>query len=186
MADNEEWGVDEDDLKGGTGAAKPPRDYTVKITSASTEKDKNQRPYIKLVLEIIFGTEKGGKLWENYLPLGRDKDGKNAGKINNRTASFLKAIGHKQGVPPGAPGGASVETLVGTVVDVKNENEYQDVPGEQYPVRTWEKRFKEVQASGALEGIKPRDSLGFYSLSDDFEGIGGGSDSGAADDESWG
>lgn len=186
MADDNEWGVDEDDLKGGTGAAKPPRSYTVKIEHAEVEKDKNQRPYIKLVLEIIFGSEKGGKLWENYLPLGREKSGKNAGKVNARTASFLKAIGHKQGVPPGAPGGPDISTLVGTIVDVKNENEYQDVPDEEYPVRTWEKRFKEVQASGRLEGIKPRDSLGFYSLSDEFEGIGGGATDDSAADESWG
>lgn len=187
MAEENEWAVDEDDLKGGTGAAKPPRDYTVKIESASIDKDKNQRPYYKLVLSIIFGSEKGGKLWENYLPLGREKSGKNAGKVNVRTASFLKAIGHKQGVPPGAPGGAPVESLVGTVVDVRNENEFQNVPGEEYPVRTWEKRFKEIEASGQLQGIKPRDSLGFYSLSDEFEGIGGGSESGsAAADEDWG
>ena len=98
----EDWNVDEDDLKGGTGAAKPPRTYTTQIESAAVEKDKNQRPYIKLVLNITHGTEKGGKLWDNYLPLGRDKSGKNAGKVNARTASFLKAIGHKQGVPPGA------------------------------------------------------------------------------------
>lgn len=184
MADDNEWGVDEDDLKGGTGAAKPPRSYTVKIKEAAVESDKNQRPYIKFIGEILFGSEKGGNLYENYLPLGREKTGKNAGKVNARTASFLKAIGHKQGVPPGAPGGPDISTLNGTIVDVKNENEYQDVPDEEYPVRTWEKRFKEVQASGRLQGIKPRDSLGFYSLSDEFDGIGGTSDDAA--DESWG
>ena len=184
MAENE-WAVDEDDLKGGTGAAKPPRDYTVKISSATVETDKNRRPYYKLVLDIILGSEKGGKLFENYLPLGREKAGKNAGQVNKRTASFLKAVGHKQGIPWGAPGGPDVSALVGTVVDVRNENKYEDVPGEQYPVSTWEKRFKEVQASGVLEGIKPRDDLGFYSLSDEFEGVGGGSAYDAAD-ESWG
>jgi len=184
MADNE-WAVDEDDLKGGTGSAKPPKNYTVKIEEAAVDKDKNKRPYIKFRGKIQYGEHKGGYLFENYLPLGRDKDGKNAGKVNPRTASFLKAIGHKQGVPPGAPGGADVSVLNGTVVDVKNENEYRDVPGEQYPVRTWEKRFKEVEASGALKGIKPMDSLGFYSLSDDFEGI-GGADENSADTDGWG
>lgn len=181
-----EYEVNEDDLKGGTGKAKPVRDYTVRIESAATDTDKNNRLYIKLVLEIILGSEKGGKLWENYLPLGRDTKGKNSGKINNRTASFLKSIAHSQGLPPGAPGGPDVSTLVGTVVDVKNENSY-DVDGEQYDVVTWEKRYKEFLAAGKLEGITPKDSLGFYNLSDEFEGIGGGSDDSADDgSDGWG
>jgi len=182
---NEDWAVGEDDLKGGTGKAKPPRTYTVRIENASTEKDKNGRPYLKFVGEIILGSEKGGKLFENYLPFGREKSGKNAGQINARTSSFLKAIGHRDGVPAGAPGGPDASKLNGTVVDVKNENEYE-VDGEQYPVRTWEKRFKEVEASGKLEGVTPRDSLGFYALSDEFEGIGGGTTDDSADDDSWG
>lgn len=183
MADDE-YGVNEDDLKGGTGAAKPPKTYSTKIASAEVKKDKNNRPYLALVLDITHGEQKGQKLFENYLPFGREKSGTKAGQVNPRTASFLKAIGHKQGVPPGAPGGDDVSVLLGTIVNVKNENKYEDVPGEDWPVRSWEKKFKELLASGKLEGIVPRDDLGFYSMSDDFEGIGASAPEGA--DEGWG
>jgi len=189
-----EYSYGEDDLAGvGGGVTHPVGDYTTVIKKAESKKDKNGRPNLALVLEVTHGSQKGETFYENYLPLGRESKGKRAGLPNIRTASFLKAVGHKSGIPAGAPGGADAGVYVGTIVQVHNDNEYQDVPGEQYPVRTWETKFKELKAAGKLDNIKPRDALGFYSMDDDFEGLGSGggvsnttASAAPADDEEWG
>lgn len=178
---NSEYDLTEDDLKdagGGGGSVLPIGEYTFTIESAESKTDKNGKAYLALELEVAFGTHKKRKVWDNYLTLDKEN------KQFRRTASFLRAIGHKNGVPVGAPGGKPARDLVGAYVDLGVTHEYQDVPGQQYSVQSWSKDFAEIQESGALKGIKPQARAGFYSVADEFEGIGGGSNS--ATDEEWG
>lgn len=174
-----EYDFTEDDLKstgGGGKSIKPVGDYDIQIEGAETAKDTNGRPYLKFVGEIVSAQRKGGKVFENYLPFGRATKGKNEGKLDARTVSFLKATGQKSGTPIGAPGADSASKLNGTIVSVRLEHEYKDVPGEDWPVRTWQKEFKDIEASGRLQGIEAKESLGYYSVADDFAGIGGDDD----------
>lgn len=177
-----EYDFNEDDLKptggGGDREALPIGEYTFSIEKAETKRDKNGKAYLSLELEVAFGNEKKRKAWDNYLTFDKTAGG------FKRTASFLRAIGHKNGVPVGAPEGRPASDLVGTYVDAQVTHEYQDVPGHQYSVQSWSKDFAEIKESGALDGIKPTARLGFYSVADEFEGIGGGSNS--ASDEEWG
>lgn len=191
-----EYEVNEEDLKGGgTSKAKPIGNYDGVIEQAESKVDSNNRPYIKFRIGELAGPQKSGFLFENYLPFGRRtvKSGKNAGKemLDARTVSFLRSTGQKNGVPIGAPGGRPASDLNGTYISVRLEHSYGDnkvkVPGHQYGVETWQKDFKDIEASGVLEGIDARESLGFYEMSDSFEGIGASSDdSNVAADGEWG
>lgn len=184
MTDNE-YAVTEDDLAGGGDyKARPIADYDGVIIAAESKigKTAEKIPYLALRILITHGKLKGELFFENYLPLKKKlrKTGKNAGKsmLDFRTARFFQAISLEPGqVPPGAPGGPDAETLVGTAISFRNEHEYQDVPDEQYAIRTgtgeYNKAFLDAQARGALEGIKPQDNIASYSISDDFAGIGG-------------
>ena len=176
-----EYDFSEDDLKATAGGQKsdalPIGDYTFAITSAEAKKDKNGKAYLSLELTVETGSQKKRKAWDNYLTLDKSN------KQFHRTASFLRAIGHKGGIPAGAPGGQPASALVGTFVDAQITHEYENVPGQQWPVASWSKQFKEIQASGALEGIKPSARVGYYSISDLFEGVGAPDE--AADDQ-WG
>lgn len=184
MTDNE-YAVTEDDLAGGGDfVARPIGDYDAVIIAAESKVGKTAQkiPYLALKFLVTRGKNKGQKFVDNYLPLKKTlrKSGKHEGKmmLDYRTSRFFSAIGLEPGqVPPGAPGGPEAETLVGTAVAFRNEHEYQDVPDEQYPIRTatgqYNKPFKDAQARGALEGIKPQDNIASYSISDDFAGIGG-------------
>lgn len=190
---NEDYSVDEEDVKGGgSRTAKPIGDYDGIIEDAESKTDSNGRPYIKFKLGSLSGPQKSGFLFENYLPFGKRevKSGKNAGqsRLDPRTASFLRATGQRSGVPAGAPGGKPASSLNGTAVSVRVEHKYGDnkvsVPGHQWGVSTWQKDFKQIEASGALDGIDPREDLSFYDMSDSFEGLGGANDSDTG--EEWG
>lgn len=177
-----EYDYSEDDLKtggGGGNSVLPVGDYTFTVEKAETKKDKNGKAYLSLELEVAFGSHKKRKVWDNYLTLDKDS------RQFKRTASFLQAIGHKSGVPVGAPGGAPASALAGTFVDMGVSHTYENVPGKEWPVRSWERDFKEVQASGALKGITPKAEAGWYRISDEFEGIGSPGDSGSAESP-WG
>lgn len=172
-----DYDYDEKDLEGGGGGSLiPVNDYTVLVERAKVKTDKNGKPAIQFQAAIMFGSQKKRKVFENYLPLAKLTEGKSAGQLHMRTKSFLKAIGHKGGPPVGAPGGRPIEDLEGTYLDVRVEHEYQNVPGQQYAVQTWQKDFKDLETSGALRGIKAREALGFYSVSDEFSGLGANAD----------
>ena len=159
------------------------------------KKDKSGKLYLKFGIKISHGKMKNGLSFENYLPLARDVNAFQAARRN----SFFKAIGLKVGtIPPGAPGGDAVEVLEGTYIDFNLEHEYENVPGEQYSLNTsksakspwvtngWESKLDD---KGNLvvqgESIAPGESVTFYDISDEFEGL-GGSSAGEPDDEGWG
>lgn len=170
-----DYDYDEKDIEGGGGGSLiPVGDYTVLVEKAKVKNDKNGKPSIRFQAVIMFGSQKKRKVFENYLPLAKLTEGKGAGSLHPRTKSFLRAIGYKGGIPIGAPGGADISNLEGTYLDVRVEHEYQNVPGHKYAIVTWQKEFKELSADPEqpLRGIKPRESLGFYSVSDEFEGVG--------------
>lgn len=192
-----EWAVTEDDLKGGGGdyPAKPRGTYTAEILKAETKTDKNNLLFLKLDMKITHGKEKDGRAFDNYLVLSAKGNAFQRARRN----SLFKAIGLEPGsIPPGAPGGPAASTLVGTIVDFAIEHEFEDVPGEQYSITTskskkqpwladgWDKK---LDSDGNLvvdgEKVKPRETITFYELSDDFAGLGGGDDA-ADDDGGWG
>lgn len=197
-----EWAVSEDDLKGGGGySAKPRGKYVGEISRATTKKDAKGKLFIKFGAKITRGKFKGGLAFENYLVLSRDTNAYQAARRN----SFYKAIALKAGtIPPGAPGGADVSVLNGTVIGFTLEHEFQNVPGYDYtsistsssnkqPWKSegWEKRLNDKgelyldandqiirNEDGDPEPIKPREIITFYELDDDFDGLGGGDDDG--------
>lgn len=180
-----DYDFNEEDLKpksgGGDNSPLPIGTYTFSIAKAETKSDKNGKAYLALELDVEFGKHKKRKAWDGYMTLDKTS------KQFNRTSSFLRAIGHKSGIPAGAPGGSPASSLVGTLVDAQVTHEYQDVPGQEWSVQSWSKDFKEIEASGSLKGITPRARVGFYSISDEFSGIGGDSaDSDSDTGEEWG
>ncbi|QWS69436.1 hypothetical protein SEA_NECROPHOXINUS_74 [Microbacterium phage Necrophoxinus] len=205
MTDNE-YAIVEDDLKGGgNSTAKPRGVYTAAISKAASKADKNKKVYIGFGLKILLGKFKNGLLFENYLPLARDVNKFQAARRN----SFYKAIGLKAGaVPYGAPGGPQVDLLNGTVVDIQVEHEFEQVPGEEYSITTsksakskwvtegWEAGLDDkgrlVKSPGGTvydAPISPKESLTFYNLSDEFDGVGDPDGAPAEDDqpdEDWG
>lgn len=189
----DDYTFDEDDVKGGgSRGAKPIGYYEGIIDQAETAKDKNGMAYLKFRLDIRSGPQKAGYLFENYLPLAKRevRGGKDKGqvKLDARTVSFLRATGQARGIPVGAPSGRPASDLNGTIVGVRVDHEYQNVPGRQYPLKSWERDFDDVEGSGALKGIQPRESLGFYSISDEFFGIGpaDGSEGDLSAEDVWG
>lgn len=176
-----EYEVNEEDLEGsGTSDVHPIGDYEIVVAEAEGKTDKNGAPYLAFQGIVVKGKNKGIYLFENYLPFKKKTytKGKHAGKtmLDFRTKSFLASIGHKSGIPAGAPGGPDASTLNGTLLKVRNEHVYNDVPDHEYPVRTGKGKYNaeylEALENGDLEGITPENNLGFYSMSDDFEGIG--------------
>lgn len=193
-----EWAVTDEDLEGGGGKfpAKPRGTYTVKILKAETKTDKNNLLFLKLDTQIIRGAEKDGRIFDNYLVLSNKGNAFQRARRN----SLYKALGLEKGsLPPGVPGGPDASTLVGTIVDVQVEHEFENIPGEQYSLTTsksknqpwktgnWESK---LNADGHLvvdgEAIKPSESVTFYDLSDDFVGLGADTDDDSADDGGWG
>lgn len=189
-------------------------------TRGSKEGAKDGALRLTFWLEVIKGSFKKQIIFENYLALSRNVDTPGINKFTVfRRNSFLKAIGSQEGeIPPGAPGGPDASVLNGTIVDISIEHEFQNVPGEEYSIVTskseksrwatdgWAKR---VNADGHLfldasdnvicgdngepEPIAPRESLLWYSMSDDFDGVGdpeGFDDNGgsaeSADEDGWG
>lgn len=206
MNDNE-YAVEEDDLKGGgNSTAKPRGKYTGTISKAVSKADKNKKVYIGFGIKILLGKFKNGLLFENYLPLARDVNKFQLARRN----SFYKAIGLKAGaVPYGAPGGPAIELLDGTIIDVQVEHVFENVPGQDYSLTT----SKSPKSQWVLEGwedglddkgrlvkspggtpfdapISPKEALTFYNISDEFDGVGdpdaAPEDAGSADEDSWG
>lgn len=193
-----EYAVTEDDLatSGGARTAKKRGKYTGTISRAEVKKDKNGKVYLKFGVKHEFGQYKGGLSFENYLPLARDVNAFQAARRN----SFFKAIALKQGsVPPGAPGGPDVSVLEGTYIDFTIEHEFQDVPGEQYSLNTsksgksawvqgnWESK---LDANGNLvvngQTVAPRETITFFDISNEFDGLAGASQANDADEDGWG
>lgn len=197
---SDEYGYTEEDTQAGSGQRenkpKPIGVYTAVIERAEAKKDKNGKLYLKWWNRIAFGPYKNQIAFEGYLPLSRDV---NAYQLARRN-SFAKATGQQPGQPLiGTPNGAPAETLNGTYVDFTIQHQFENVPGEQYPVTTGSKQFKEnygdkLNAEGNLvvNGVEIKPSaevVTFYEVSDEFEGIGGSSDSfipEAAPEEVWG
>ena len=190
---SEDWSVSEEDYEdAGPSKSEPPPvgKYTFGIEGAKLGKDKNGVPFYGVSLRVKNGPQANRVVFENYLPfVPADKrkrtsaaTGKEYTDSNwRRFLSFLASIGHNGGTPPGFPGSdVKIEDLNGTTVDAVIFHEYEDVPGEEYPVASWSKKFKELKASGALDGIVPTARVNAYELSDDVEGIGV---SGGADDD---
>lgn len=206
--DNDEYGISEQDLEGGGGssAAKPRGKYTGSISQAEVKPDKNGKLYLKFGISITKGPYKGQLIFENYLPLS-----KNSNKFQlARRNSLFQALGLDAGsIPPGAPGGPKPSVINGAIVDINLEHEFEDVPGEQYSLDTskskksrwvsegWEEN---LDSSGRLvknfdgdtfDPIEPRETLTFYGVSDDFDGLPALEDDGftpdeSASDEDWG
>ena len=200
-----EYGFSQEDAtqsSGGGFTAKPRGNYEGIVEGAETKKDKNGKVYLKFALKIAFGPRKGGKAFENYLPLSNTVNKFQLARRN----SFLRAILLQAGsIPPGAPGGPSASVLNGALVGFQLEHEFQNVPGEDYSITTsksaksawvqdgWEERLNEkgelVKAKNGStipEPIKPRETVVFYQLSDDFEGLVDDTASDEADTEGWG
>mgnify|MGYP003493562189 FL=1 len=195
---SEDWSVSEEDYEdAGPSKSEPPPvgKYTFKIEEPKLGKDKNGNPFYGLRLRVENGPQANRVVFDNYSPWVKPEDRKRVSKSTGkeyvdpnwrRTLSLLAALGHQNGRPPGFPGSdVKIEDLNGTTVDAVIFHEYEDVPGEEYPVASWSKKFKELKASGALDGIVPTARVNAYELSDDFEGVGV---SGGADDdgEEWG
>lgn len=190
-----EYAPSKEDLEGGSGGgAKPRGKYTGIISRTKSKKDKNGRVYLGFGLSILKGKLKKQLAFENYLPLSNQ-----AAKFQvARRNSFYRAASIDQGsTPPGAPGGPDESVLDGTVVDFTLEHLYENVPGEEYDLTTsdWNKskwvedgwqycvddkgRLVRTPGGGVIKGedgepepIEPRESITFYNLSDDFDGLG--------------
>lgn len=210
MTEQNEYAVSEDDLKGGGGGdrAKPRGSYTGQISRAKAEPDKNKKLCLKFGIAISHGTYKKQLLFENYLSLDPNGNKFNVARRN----SFYKAIGLNAGdMPYGTTANRPASALNGTYVDVTVEHEYEQVPGEKYSITTskspksrwviegWEAGLDSngnlVKSPGGTAydaPIKPRESLTFYALSDEFEGVGdpeAATEEPAADesaDDDWG
>jgi hypothetical protein len=190
-----EYAPTADDLNGvSKPTAKPRGTYTAVISRARSKKDKNGLPNLGFGLSILNGKLKKQLLFENYLVLS-SKGNKFALARRN---SFYKAIGITEGtIPPGAPGGPDASVLDGTVVDIALEHVYENVPGEDFAVSTssWAKSrwvtegwkscidesgiLTKTPSGGVITGhngepepIYPKESITFYNISDDFEGLG--------------
>ena len=200
MSIENEWAVTEDDLKGGGGDnAKPRGKYTATISRAKTGKDKNGLLYIGFGLSVTSPAAYRKQLsFDNYLVLSAKA---NKYQIARRN-SFFQAIGLEAGsIPPGAPGGPDVSVLEGVSIDFALEHVFEDVPGEEYSITTsksskqpwkadgWEAKLNE---SGKLvvdgQTVSPKETVTFYSVSDDFEGLdlSGGDQAADSEDGSWG
>lgn len=191
MTDASEYLVSEDDLKGGGGGdnAKPRGQYTGQISQAKSKPDKNKKLCLQFGISITHGTYKKQLLFENYLTLDPKANKFSLGRRN----SFYKAIDLKTGqMPYGVTEERPASDLNGTYVDIQVEHEYEQVPGEEHSLVTstwsksrwveegWEDGLDEkgylVRSPGGTEydaPIKPRESLTWYSMSDEFAGVGG-------------
>lgn len=190
MTDASEYLVAEDDLKGGGGGdkAKPRGKYTGQISRAKSKPDKNGKLCLQFGIAISHGKYKKQLLFENFLSLNP-----NAPKFAlSRRNSFYKAIDLKTGqLPYGVSDERPASDLDGTYVDITVEHEYELVPGEEYSLTTstwsksrwveegWEDGLDEegnlVRSPGGTvydAPIKPRESLTFYAMSDEFAGVG--------------
>lgn len=210
MGSNNEWAVEEDDLKGGGGfSAKPRAKYVGTISKAEVKTDKNKKRYLKFGVKIAAGKFKNGLAFENYLVLNRD--GVNAYQAARRN-SFYKAIMLSAGsLPPGVPGGPDVEILNDALVGFNLEWEFQNVPGEDYSITTskskksawvtdgWEDKLNDKgqlvkdgsgniirNEDGEPAPIDPREVITFYELDDEFNGLAAPAAADAVDDEEWG
>lgn len=190
MTDASEYLVSEDDLKGGGGGdkAKPRGKYTGQISRAKSKDDKNGKICLQFGISITHGKHKKQLLFENYLTLDPKANKFALGRRN----SFYKAIDLKTGqLPYGVSDQRPASDLDGTYVDVTVEHEYEQVPGEEHSLVTsnwsksrwveegWENGLDEdgnlVRSPGGTEydaPIKPRESLTFYAMSDEFAGVG--------------
>lgn len=192
MSDINEYLVSEDDLKGGGGGgdnAKPRGKYTGQISQAKSKPDKNKKLCLQFGIQITHGKYKKQLLFENYLSLDPKANKFSLGRRN----SFYKAIDLKTGqMPYGVTDERPASDLNGTYVDIQVEHEYEQVPGEDHSLVTstwsksrwveegWEDGLDEngylVRSPGGTEydaPIKPRESLTWYSMSDEFAGVGG-------------
>lgn len=209
MSDND-YGYSAEDAenKGGERSALPIGKYTGAISRAKSKLDKKKKAYLGFGISITKGKFKNALAFENYLPLSRNE---NAFRVARRN-SFFQAIGLEGGsIPPGVPGGPDASTLDGTIVDFQIEHEFEDVPEQEYSITTsksaktaWVKDgwadcvddkgrlFKDPDGNVFDEPVEPKAIVTFYSISDDFEGLGGDTsddDAGAdeaADDDDWG
>ncbi len=190
-----EYAPTKDDLEGGNGGgAKPRGKYTGIISRTKSKKDKNGLVNLGFGLSILKGKLKKQLAFEDYLVLSS----KGTKFAIARRNSFYRSIGLDEGtIPPGAPGGPDASILDGTVVDFTLEHRYENVPGEEHDIDTsswnksrwvtegWEDRLDDkgrlvrdgsneliLGEDGEPEPIEPRESLTFYSLSDDFDGLG--------------
>lgn len=191
MTDASEYLVSEDDLKGGGGGdkAKPRGKYTGQISQAKSKPDKNGKLCLQFGISITHGAHKKQLLFENFLSLNPK-----APKFAlSRRNSFYKAIDLKTGqLPYGVSDERPASDLNGTYVDIQVEHEYEQVPGEEFSIMTsgwsgsrwvtegWADGLDEdgnlVRSPGGTEydaPIKPRESLTFYAMSDEFAGVGG-------------
>lgn len=190
MTDINEYLVSEDDLKGGGGGdkAKPRGKYTGRISQAKSKPDKNKKLCLQFGISITHGAFKKQLLFENYLSLDPKANKFSLGRRN----SFYKAIDLKTGqMPYGVTDERPASDLDGTYVDIQVEHEYEQVPGEEHSLVTstwsksrwveegWENGLDEdgnlVRSPGGTEydaPIKPRETLTWYSMSDEFAGVG--------------
>lgn len=168
-----EYGVDEEDLKGGGGnnKAKPTGTYTAIIEKAEAKKDKNGKIYLAWRNRIAFGPLKNQIAFESYLPISREGNK----YVLARRNSLVKAIGLKPGAMiPGSPGGPSVDVLNGAYIDFNLEHEYENVPGQDYSVSTRRGKLPDGVTEADVEGINPSERVTFYAVSDEFEGLADG------------
>ena len=186
-----EYGVEDDDLKGGGGGskAKPTGTYTAVIEDAEAKKDKNGKIYLAWRNRIAFGPNKKQIAFESYFPISREGNKYTVARRN----SLVKALGLKPGAMiPGSPGGPDASALDGTYIDFTLEHEYENVPGQDYSVSTRYGKLPDGVSEADVAGIQPRERVTFYAISDEFEGLGGSANApaskpapAAADDE-WG
>lgn len=194
-----EYAVTEEDLAGGGGGnkAKPRGVYTGKISKAESKTDKNKKVFLGFGIAITHGTFKKQLIFENYLTLNPQANAFHKARRN----SFYKAIGLEAGsVPYGVPGGPAVELLNGTYINVQLEHRFEQVPGQEYNIVTSKSAKSQwkidgwdacVNESGQLfrdpagnvfdAPVDPKEEVTFYSIADEFEGVGESGDDGPAD-----
>lgn len=188
---NDEYGFSDDDLKNAGGSGKPLEigKYTFRIEEAETKTSSSGKLYLKLKLQIPEDLPNGKRVvFENYLPLGKN----NEGKLTRKTANFFRAIGLKAGdLPPGTPNGPSVDVLQGILIQNQIDHEYEtgETNPQGYPVRVkhWTPEGKAIaEKAGGADKVKGEIQAvpgSNYEMADAFEGLDA---AGGAADEQWG
>ena len=194
-----EYAVTEEDLKGGGGGnkAKPRGVYTGQISKAESKLDKNKKVYLGFGIAITHGALKKQLIFENYLTLNPQANAFHKARRN----SFYKAIGLEAGaVPYGVPDGPAVELLNGTYINVQLEHRYEQVPNQDYNIVTsksaksqwkidgWDacvndagQLFRDPAGNVFDAPVDPKEEVTFYSMADEFEGVGESGENDATD-----
>lgn len=191
---NDEYDFNDEDLKvevnkGGKPVPEGTYDFEIQKPEVKTGK---KGKYLKFRLRVKGGPQNNRVVFENYLQLGKNPDG----KLPKKTASFFKALGLKAGQrPPGVPGGIDVSKLEGILIQNNLSHQYttDELDDNDYPVRvfSWSDEGKAFAAAKGGKDNISADKIeavpgpgASYIIHDDFDPSDLTGD--AAGGESWG